>query len=120
MTTATAPGPATGPATTVREHIPAPPEIIAERFRGLMTSIVDNPHGPEHLRRLEDNSKLYYRLDRALGDLVYGLLQNDLQDTAEDIVQDLHEVIRQEAIRRVVESQRASWAGEYPENEATR
>jgi len=111
MTTATAPE----PATTVREHIPAPPEIIAERFRGLMITIGDNPHGPEHLRRLEDNSKLYYRLDRALEDLVYGLLQNDLQETAEDIVRDLHEVIRQEAVRRVVESQQASWAGGYPE-----
>lgn len=91
------------------EHNPAPPEIISERFRGLMITIEQFQSAEGALQRQENNSKLYYRLDRALDDLVYGLLQHDVDRGADDIRTKLHDIVRRESIRLVVENGSACW-----------
>lgn len=99
-------------------QVPAPSQIIEERFRGLMISVGMSPlEGHEHQRQ-ENNSELWYRLDRALEDLVYGLFQSDQQEQVDAIVQDIHEVIHEEAVRRVLATGTAAWAGRYAHDEA--
>lgn len=88
---------------------PAPEAIIAERYRGLMIHIDQYDDAQEGRRRIENNSKLYYRLNRALEDLVFGLVQHDVETRVDDILEDLRLTIRSEAIRLVVESGSACW-----------
>lgn len=99
----------TGIAPAQTEEAHPPTDILAERYAGLMIKVGRNPHNTPGKPRLENNSKLYYRLAAALDDLVYGLLQNDLADVADLIVQDLRHIIRDESVRLVAESHHASW-----------
>lgn len=97
-------------------HRAAPREIIEERFRTLMYATVHPDWDDEKL--IGGNSKLWYRFDRALTSLVYDLFQHDLEGVVEGIVSDLHETIRRESIRLVLDDGTAEWAGRYERVEA--
>ena len=106
MATATAPV-APAPDST----IPVPLAIMEERYRGLMYATVQATW--DESVTLPGMSKLYYRLDKALRRMVYDLCQHDVAPM-DEIVEHLHGVIRQEAIRVVMAQGRPEWAGAHP------
>jgi hypothetical protein len=77
-------------------------ETLEERWRGLV--ILTSPNAMAGRPHVE-NSKLWDKLDGALARLVYGLAMNDTQQEAADsIVSNLHQTIRENAIRLVNEA----------------